>query len=47
MVRSPRALPPNTPSLALVNASMAVLCIPFQIVKKITVDGADWWDCRA
>lgn len=38
-------IPPNTPSLALVNASMAVLCIPFRIVRQILVGGEEWWSC--
>jgi hypothetical protein len=40
-------IPANTPTLAMVNASMAVLSIPLQIVGKVTVDGQDWWDCPA
>lgn len=40
-------IPQNTPSLAMVNASMAVLSIPFQVVAKVTVDGKPWWACPA
>jgi len=40
-------LPTNTPTLAMVNASMAIMSIPFQIVSKVLVDGQEWWDCPA
>ncbi len=40
-------LPANTSSLAMVNASMAVLSIPLQIVAKVLVNGEDWWACPA
>lgn len=30
-------------SLLLTNASRAVLTVPSRIVKKITVEGEDWW----
>lgn len=42
-----RALPPSMPTLAMVNASMAVLSIPLQVIAKVLVDGEDWWDCPA
>lgn len=38
-------LPANTPSLSMVNASMAVLSIPLQVVAKVLVDGQEWWAC--
>ncbi len=40
-------IPANTPTLAMVNASMAVLSVPLQVVAKVLVDGKDWWDCPA
>jgi hypothetical protein len=40
-------VPANTPTLAMVNASMAVLSIPLQVVAKVLVNGKDWWDCPA
>lgn len=36
-------VPEGTPTLALVNASYAVLSVPFSIVQTITVDGETWW----
>lgn len=39
--------PAGTPTLALVNASLAVLSIPFNTIKSIKVDGEAWWDFRA
>jgi hypothetical protein len=33
--------------LPRVNASMAILSIPLQIVSKVLVDNQDWWDCPA
>lgn len=38
-------LPDGTTSLSLVNASMAILLIPFRIVKTVSVDGEVWWTC--
>lgn len=45
--RGSNRIPANTPTLAMVNASMAVLSIPLQIVSKVLVDNQDWWDCPA
>lgn len=39
--------PPSQSTLAMVNASFAVLSVPFQIIKTITVDEEVWWDCPA
>lgn len=41
--------PPATsqPALTMVNASYAVLSIPFRIIKTIAVDGEVWWDSPA
>ena len=33
--------------LTLVNASTSILMIPMRIVKKILVDGEEWWVCPA
>jgi hypothetical protein len=38
-------LPPGTPTLTMVNASLSVLSISFQVVESILVDGEDWWSC--
>ncbi len=35
--------PANTPTLCLVNASYAVLTIPFQIIATISVDEEEWF----
>lgn len=37
--------PEGMSTLALVNASMSVLSIPFQIVKTIRVGEEEWWWC--
>lgn len=37
--------PAGMSTLALVNASMSVLSIPFQIVKSIKVGDEEWWAC--
>jgi len=40
--------PPTSQStLAMVNASFAVLSVPFRIIKTIAVDGDIWWDSPA
>ena len=36
-------IPSGMTTLALVNASIAVLSIPFQIVKTIRVGEEEWW----
>ena len=38
-------VPSGTPTLALVNASFAVLSVPFHIIAEINVDGESWWTC--
>lgn len=35
--------PRGLPSLTLVNASIATLVIPFRVIKRVLVDGEDWW----
>lgn len=30
-------------SLTLVNVSIATLVIPFRVIKRVLVDGEDWW----
>lgn len=37
----------SQPMLALVNASYSVLSIPFRIVKTISFDGKQVWECPA
>jgi hypothetical protein len=40
-------IPAGTPTLAIINASFAVLSIPFQVLSTITVEGEPWWACPA
>ena len=40
-------MPANTPTLAMVNASMSVLSVPLRIIETIYVDGETWWACPA
>lgn len=37
----------SQPTLAMVNASFAVLSIPFRIIKAVRVNGDEWWVCPA
>jgi hypothetical protein len=43
--RGSSSIPEGTTSLSLVNASIAVLIVPFRIMKTILVDGEVWWSC--
>lgn len=43
--RGSDARPPGTPTLTMVNASLAVITIPFQVVARILVDEEEWWVC--
>lgn len=36
-------VPVGTPTLALVNASLCALAIPFNIIRRIDVDGEPWF----
>ena len=38
---------PSQSTLAMVNASFAVLSVPFRIIKTVSVDGDVWWDSPA
>lgn len=40
-------VPSGTPTLALVNASYAVISIPFAIIKTIKIDEEIWWESPA
>ena len=45
--RGSNRLPSGTPTLTMVNASLSVLSISFQVVEKILVDEEEWWVCPA
>ena len=44
--RGSNQLPPGTPVLTMVNASLSVLSVSFKVIDRILVDEEEWWGCH-